>query len=51
MILAIMVVSAGGTALVAPFLRFGLVALAVASAVSQALAALALMSLPRLHPR
>jgi DHA1 family bicyclomycin/chloramphenicol resistance-like MFS transporter len=50
-ILAIMVVSAGGTALAAPFLRFGLVALAVASAASQALAVLALMSLPRLHPR
>jgi DHA1 family bicyclomycin/chloramphenicol resistance-like MFS transporter len=50
-ILAIMVVSAGGTALVAPFLRFGLVALAMASAASQALAALALLSLPRLHPR
>jgi uncharacterized membrane protein YoaK (UPF0700 family) len=50
-ILAIMAVSAVGTALLAPFIRHGLAALAAAATISQVFAVIALAFLPRFHPR
>ncbi len=50
-ILAIMAVSAAGTALLAPFIHLGLAALAAAATISQAIAATALALLPRFHAR
>jgi DHA1 family bicyclomycin/chloramphenicol resistance-like MFS transporter len=50
-ILAIMAVSALGTALLAPFISHGLAALAAAATISQVFAVIALAFLPRFHPR
>jgi predicted MFS family arabinose efflux permease len=49
-ILAIMAVSAVGTALLAPFIRHGLTALAATSTISQVFAVSALAFLPRFRP-
>jgi DHA1 family bicyclomycin/chloramphenicol resistance-like MFS transporter len=49
-ILAIMAVSAAGTALLAPFIRHGLVALAAAATLSQGFAVIVLAFLPRFRP-
>ncbi len=49
-ILAIMTVSAAGTALIAPFITHGLPVLAAASTISQVLAVIALAFLPRPRP-
>lgn len=49
-ILAIMAVSAMGTALLAPFIHHGLVALAAAATMSQGFALIALAFLPRVPP-
>ena len=50
-IIAIMAVSALGTALLAPFIMHGLAALAAAAAISQVFAVIAHAFLPRHHPR
>jgi MFS transporter, DHA1 family, multidrug resistance protein len=50
-LLAVMAVSSGGTALLAPFIAHGLIALAMAAALSQGLAGAALLWLPRLPAR
>jgi predicted MFS family arabinose efflux permease len=49
-ILAVMAVSAVGTALIAPFITHGLLALAAISTISQVLAVIALAFLPRFRP-